>query len=63
MNRSIIYVWSSGFWIYGVDYHYGTHSVLGKYQVVVIGEGWHRQEITLMVNDFIEENLLLWEDQ
>lgn len=62
MNRSIIYVWSSGLWIYGVDYHHETHSALGEYKEVIIGEGWQKQEITLMVNDFIEESLWMWED-
>ena len=62
MNRSTIYVWSSGFWIYGADFQQATHSALGEYKEVVIGEGWHRQEVTLMVNDFIEENLWMWED-
>lgn len=62
MNRSIIYVWHTGFWIYGVDYHHGTHATLGEYKELIIGEGWSRQEITLMVSDFIEENLWMWED-
>ncbi len=61
MNRSIIYVWSTGYWIYGVDYHYGTHSVLGNYQEVVIGEGWHTSEISQMVRDFVEENIVIFE--
>ena len=62
MSRSIIYVWSTGFWIYGADYHHGTHSGLGDYQEIVIGEGWHRSEVTKMVNDFMAENLLMWQD-
>lgn len=61
MSRSIIYVWPNCFWMYGADYCFGTHKDLGKYQEVVIGEGWHRSEVTRMVNDFVEENLLMWQ--
>lgn len=63
MNRSIIYVWSTGYWIYGVDYHLGTHNKMGKYHEVIIGEGWDRNEVTRMVSSFVEENVLMWEDQ
>ena len=62
MNRSIIYVLANAFWMYGIDYCHGKHKDLGKYQSVIIGEGWRTSEITQMVNDFVEENLLTFED-
>lgn len=59
IDRSVIYVWNTGKWIYGADYHHGTHAALGEYQDFTIGQGFNIKEVNEMVNTYLKD---LWEE-
>lgn len=56
MDRSIVYLFIDGSWLFGADYHPTVHAGKGKYVDVVFARGWSSREITECLRDYYEEN-------
>lgn len=56
MDRSVVYLFIDGSWLYGADYHPASHAAKGKYAEVVFARGWSSREITECLREYYDEN-------
>lgn len=56
MDRSIVYLFSDGSWMYGVEFDPKFHCDKGKYHEVVFARGWSSREISECLKAYYEEN-------
>lgn len=56
MDRCIVYLFSDGSFMYGVEYNPTMHSSKGKCHEVIIGRGFSSNEVSSMLSDYYAEN-------
>lgn len=63
MNRDRVYLFEDGSWCWCDQYSFKTHTRLGIYQEIILGQGWHENEVSKMLREYHEENQCFWDNQ
>ena len=61
MDRCIVYLFSDGSWLWGVEYNPCKHSIKGDYREIILGRGFSDRDVSVMLQEYYSENMHLFE--